>query len=226
VALSIGQRKVVKMQELRVLLVAPDTQIKLENKTEIAQITDLEQVRVRVLPGYVSARSLYEAVKDGRYDIIHFASHSNADYISLNGDKLSASDLRQVCNSARAQAVFFNSCGSVKMGSALVQRGIEYAISTTVELADSDAWKMPLLFYESLNNQITDTGTFNIPQAFFATAPGDGTYNLMVALASSGMMPVQKRLADLQRQVWWLFGLLTAETVGVAALGAYVLQRS
>jgi hypothetical protein len=216
----------VKMQELRVLLVAPDTQIKLENKTEIAQITDLEQVRVRVLPGYVSARSLYEAVKDGRYDIIHFASHSNADFISLNGDKLSASDLRQVCNSARAQAVFFNSCDSVKMGSALVQRGIEYAISTTVELVDSDAWKMPLLFYEALNNQITDTGTFNIPQAFFATAPGDGTYNLMVALASSGMMPVQKRLADLQRQVWWLFGLLTAETVGVAALGAYVLQRS
>jgi hypothetical protein len=214
------------MQELRVLLVAPDTQIKLENKTEIAQITDLEQVRVRVLPGYVSARSLYEAVKDGRYDIIHFASHSNADYISLNGDKLSASDLRQVCNSARAQAIFFNSCDSVKMGSALVQRGIEYAISTTVELADSDAWKMPLLFYESLNNQITDTGTFNIPQAFFATAPGDGTYNLMVALASSGMMPVQKRLADLQRQVWWLFGLLGAETMGVVGLAAYLMQRS
>jgi hypothetical protein len=213
------------VQELRVLLVAPDTQLKLENKTEIAQITNLERVRVRVLPGYVSARSLYEAAQDERYDVVHFAVHSSIDYISLNGDKLNASDLRQVCNSARANTVFFNSCNSGKLASALIQRGVEHAISCNIELADSDAWKMPLLFYEALDTQLIDTGVYNVPQAFFAAVPGDGTYNLTAALASTGMMPVQKRLADLQRQVWWLFGLLAAESVGLASLGAYLLQR-
>lgn len=198
--------------ELRVLLVVPDA-ANVDSDPEIAYLTSLRHIRVQVLPGHISARALYDAVDDKRYrqhfDIIHFAVHSSADppLLSLNGDKLRPEDIGQVSRRAGASLLFFNSCNSGVLASYVVQRGVTWAIYLNRDLVDKEAWKMPLLFYESLDNQIDESGTYSIPKAFRDAVPGDGTYGITSDYDRAGILTVQREIETLRR---WVVGLFVA----------------
>jgi hypothetical protein len=208
-------------KEIRVLLVAPDTAKKLNNRTEINQLTSLEHVRVRVLAGHVTAQTLFEATKDQRWDIIHFAVDSGPDSVALNGDILSATDLRMIATNSRVRCLFFNSCRSGKLASALIQRGVQHAISLNIDLEDAGAWKMPLYFYEFLNEQIRLYGSYNIPDAFFSAVPGDGTYNLTSAQHTISAANIQQDVQRLRGWIRWIWLILAINTVGWATVEAW-----
>lgn len=197
---------------LRVLLVAPAI-ANIDNATEIRSITSLTSLRVSVLSGHVLRRTVYDAVQEDTYDIIHFAVHSNQDYLSLNGDKLPPSDIGQIARLAHAKLVFFNSCNSGRLASHLVQRDIEFAIFANIELPDRDAWTMPLAFYEFLDRQIRNDRTYSIPKAFNDAITGDGNYGITSSYDRVGMLSVQRQMWRMERAI-----IATAIAAGVGVL--------
>lgn len=193
--------------ELRVLLVAPDV-ANVDGISEIRTITGLH--RVTVLNGHVSARDVYDAARLQKFDIIHFAMHSDSDVLKLNGDVLTPESVSQISRLAGAHLLFFNSCLSGRHASYAVQRSTDFAIYANIQLPDAIAWKMPLTFYEFLADQEGDAGTVNYPKAFNDAMSGDGNYGITSAYDRVGVLPLQQRMDGLEHSQRVQFRLILA----------------
>lgn len=220
--MQLRKRKVDHVQRLRVLLIAPDV-ANLDASPEIKSITNLNWVQAHVLTRHISAREVYDAVDDGRYDVIHFATHSTSDIMALNGDRLSPQDIGQIAKLGQAKLVFFNSCESGKFASYLVQRGIEFAVFANIKIEDSQAWKVPYLFYCFLDEQIESTGVYSFPKAFYDAVDSTGNYGITSAYDRVGVIPLQKEMAQLKRLVLIVLGAGIVAWASVSAAVAWVL---
>lgn len=215
---------------MRVLLIAPDN-ADLAAYPEIRDITSLSHIQVQVLNGPVTLRDIYDAVRHGNFDVIHFAAHSNSEYLQLsNGERLYARDELQIAKMADVDLVFFNTCDSARHAAMLVRNGVPYAIATTVELPDKDAWKMPLSFYTYLNDQVT----VDFAAAFEAAISGDGTYILTaggLALANVKEISVQLKRMGLDiialdkritKQTYWLYIMVAIGALSWLTFGVFI----
>jgi hypothetical protein len=176
----------------RVLLVAPD-QPGINQIPEIRLLTGNPRHSVTVYNGPVSARDVYEAAR-GRYDVIHFATHGDENSLSLsNGDLLTADDIARLGRQSKAQLVFFSSCHAQVLASAIVRRGIPLAVKTNIELLDSDAWKVPLAFYDAIADMD------DIPRAFIHASDSNGSYGLEIdpqrLVEMSSLIKINPRVA-------------------------------
>lgn len=165
----------------RVLLVAPD-QPDLVALPEIRLLGALDGIQLSVLNGHVTARDVYDAARRGAH-IIHFATHSSDRIVQLSGASqiLGPEDVAQVAKAARAELVFFNSCRSGLLSAYAVRHGVDYAIHGNVELQDDEAWKLPLLFYEVVNEQIRAARLVDYADAFLQSDTGEGYYGLGIS---------------------------------------------
>ncbi len=124
----------------------------------------------------VSLQSIYSAVENEQFDIIHFAGHSYEKGIWINDKEvLDLEDCAQIARTADAKLVFFNGCESAGIASYLVRHGVPYAIYTTAKLEDVTAWQMPNTFYSILSR------SNNYIKAYIKADGGSGLYGLVVS---------------------------------------------
>jgi hypothetical protein len=210
------------MAPFRILLIAPDT-AGLDIAPEVSDISGFPTFRVTVLTGHLNIQRLYATSRSGDIDLIHLAVHSDNDFVSINGDKLGPDELSQIVKLSGAQGVFFNSCTSGKLASFLVGHGYcSFAIFNNIQLKDSDAWKVPLLFYASLNEQLERGERPSIPSAFYDAAPATGDYGLVVSPEKARLAPIQmeiERLAANYRLLLFLVLLNLVLTLALAWTG-------
>lgn len=162
---------------LQILLIAPDNPDFL-NYPEIRSLTSLH--RVHVLSGPVTSGDVLEAARRGA-DLIHFATHGNDEGIQLtSGEMISVDAIAQVIRLAGAKSAFFNACESGRLANYAVNHGTDFAIYHVGVLHDPDAWRMAIVFYETLADQVAQA-EIDIPEAFAYADPGTGYYGLAVA---------------------------------------------
>ena len=165
---------------IRVLLIAPD-QPGVNSIPEVRTITAL--LRVTVLNGTVTAQDIYAEARYGKYDVLHFVTHSE-DYAARlsNDETLSPEDVAQVARLCGAQLIMFNSCRSGVLAAYAVRHSVPFAIHCNIELLDREGWKLPLAFYSLLAEQRATTGVLDIPGAFDAADTGEGLYGLAMRI--------------------------------------------
>lgn len=186
------------ISEMRILLIAPD-QPGLNAIPEIRTLSDMHQVSV--LNGTVTVAHVYDAVRHGARDVIHFATHSTPDLIQLSDGALAPEDVAQIARIAGAKLVFFNSCMSGRHAAYAVSHGVAYAIHANVDLIDAEAWRTPLAFYEALADQI-DNNTIDFAAAFAQADNGNGTYGLSIAVSNQiNTDALLQELRDLHMEV-------------------------
>ena len=204
---------------MQILLIAPDNPDFL-NYPEIRSLTSLH--RVHVLSGPVTSGDVLEAARRGA-DLIHFATHGSNDGIQLtNGEMVSVDAIAQIIRLAGAKAAVFNACESGRLANYAVNHGCDYAIYHVGLLHDPDAWRMAVVFYEELSDQVA-AGEADIPEAFAQADPGNGFYGLAV---SSDLLRRRNRIAkrmDIieQRykvQAYAIIGLSAVATVNTGLL--------
>lgn len=170
----------------------------LDTIPEIRALTSMH--RVTVLNGTVTAQDVYNACRQEQRDIIHFAAHSDEYKVLLSGDEtLDAEDIAQIARIARCRLVFFNSCRSARLATYAVAHGVQFAIATTVDIPDREAWKTPLSFYGYLHEQmaaVQDPLKVDIPAAFRGAVNGEGTYMLLTSIQR------QSEIADLAAKMY------------------------
>ena len=193
---------------MRVLLIVPTVQPAIDTVPEIRTITALHQVTV--INGSVTIRELYQVAQRGNYEIIHFGTH---------GSTYTAEDILSIARVGGAHLVFLNACHTGRIASYLVAHGIPYAISTNVELSDTEAWKMPLAFYEYLVRQEHHGEVVSHPLAYGQADSGDGDYSLSVSIERiSTLAKLHRRLEDLELKVNVAIALLVVAVLVVGWL--------
>ena len=159
---------------MRVLVIAPE-QAGLNTLPEIRQIQRLHHMSV--LDGVVTVDDIYQACRETKFDIIHYATHSGPEGVLLsNGVVFGPEGIASVARLKETPCLFFNSCNSSKLAAYAVRHGVRYAVHTNVAIADNEAWKAAVSFYGALVN---GHGKDYIG-AYVVADSGDGDYGLSV----------------------------------------------
>ena len=126
----------------------------------------------------MTAEDVYQAARETRFDIIHFATHGGPDGVALSGGSLlTAEDIAQVARLKETPELFFNACSTGKLAAYAVRHGVRTAICAEVDILDNQAWKLPLAFYSTRRN-----GHAGDPiGAYIMADSGDGDYALHVS---------------------------------------------
>lgn len=162
---------------MRILLVAPG-QPDLDSVREIRILTS--QHTVEILNGKVLPEDVYAVCRLRKFDAIHFATHSNSQYVALYEKAvLTADDVAQLIRMASVRLVVFNSCTSARLALVAVDHGATYAVYASEQLSDEAAWRFASAFYGGLRN---GHGSF-IVEAFDVANNRDGQYGLVVSTA-------------------------------------------
>lgn len=178
---------------MRILMVAPE-QPRLNTIPEIRIIT--QKHHVTLLNGGVTADDVYLACRMANYQVIHFATHSNATMVALSdGATLGADDIAQLARMADTECVVFNSCLSNQLASYCVRHGVSYVIYSNIELPDAEAWKFPAAFYDALSNGHSR----DIVGSFTVADNGDGEYGL--AISPTVYQKYADAVTDLRKQL-------------------------
>lgn len=85
-------------------------------------------------------------------------------------------DVVSMAKLASARCVFFNGCDSAMLANHAVRNGVACAIYTTADLADRDAWKFPMLWYEQLARQEDENVILDLRKAFEQSVDRSGFY--------------------------------------------------
>lgn len=137
------------VKTLRTLLVAP--------RVGLGQV-DEEVQRVvnwlrptKVLLGTVTSTEVLDALGEGAYDLIWFATHGTSEGIELSDGLLLTRDLVQLLQGTHVKCIFLNTCASVSVAIRLHDRIKSAAvISTSAEIDDAVAARTGALFAQQL----------------------------------------------------------------------------
>ena len=177
---------------MRVLVVAPDSP-GLNTRPEVRQIQ--RRHHMSILDGSVSPEDVYQCCRETPFQVIHFATHSGPEGVSLSdGAILDAEDIAQVARLHETPCLFFNSCQSGKLASYAVRHGVRYAVHTNIDLPDGDAWKAVLAFYDVLQN---GHGR-DFVGAYVMADSGEGDYGISVS--PTYIQELQQAAATLLKQ--------------------------
>ena len=106
---------------------------------------------VKLLQSNVSQRDLVsELSTPGRYDIIWFATHGDANGILLTNEVLSPSAVISLIRGSGARLVFLNTCSSVSTASAIQNEASVDVICTITDVPDVEAYRTGAQFAAKL----------------------------------------------------------------------------
>lgn len=210
---------------MRILLVAPD-QVGIDSNPEVDLLSSMH--RVRIMQSVVTRQRIYNDVRNEKYDVIHFVTHSDEYSLSLSDNELlSAEDVAQIARLGSVQLLFFNSCTSGRIADYSVRHGVPFAIHTNTDLSDESAWKMPLTFYRFLKDQDEQGGDINFIDAFISADTGEGIYGLSISHTvvehssrileqiKSELIMQNQKIAALQRQMFFMIIAFAFSVLGI-----------
>jgi len=199
---------------MRVLVIAPD-QPGIDTLPEIRSIQ--RRHHMSILGGIVKPQDIYDACRDTRFDVHHYATHSGPTGALLSdGVLFTEEDIAQVARIKGTETLFFNSCDSGRLASYAVRHGARFAIHTNVDLAESDAWKPALSFYSYLENGHSR----DIVGAFVVADNGDGDYGLQISPPYVQELQRQSEVAILPRPGTVVISRVQMVLVGLGILAA------
>lgn len=178
---------------MRILLAAPRTDLPLA--PEEVQAVVNSGLDVYLLQGQVTEQDLLEALDDrnGRFDVLWLATHSDAQGVVLSDGHLSVSALAALVRSAALPAVVLNSCQSVHVAAMIHQESGADVICTIVDVADREAYRTGALMARHLAR------TQNLRQAYELAKPG--TNRTYLYLSRGGQPAAGAQQAALQAQI-------------------------
>jgi hypothetical protein len=195
----------------RVLFIAPDDEslnVIPEQDTMVALGYD-----VRVLQGRVSDERLFDAVRCGGFDVIHFAGHGNAAGVLLSdGLALAAQGIAQVARQSEARLVFLNACSSAPVGQRLVNAGLPVCVAALREIPDVTARQAAQTFYTILAK------TADAHTAYVAACADDYAYLSNGGYVEQAVREMRGELGQLRQFVRWAGIALVAYVLVVAAV--------
>jgi len=179
----------------RVLFIAPASG--LDVLPELSALYE-NGFQVRVMREGLTTQTLFDEVREQRYDIVHVAAHSADNRILLGNEQLDATTLAQLARLANAQLVFLNGCATAEIGQVLVDDGLPAAIVTLDTVTDALAKQTAQLFYVNLAR------TGDIHQAYRQSKPPvRGAYMLLTDghMFDLAIQPIMHEISEL-REIW------------------------
>jgi len=199
---------------MRVLVIAPD-QPGIDTLPEIRSIQ--RRHHMSILGGIVKPQDIYDACRDTRFDVHHYATHSGLQGALLSdGVLFTEEDIAQVARMKGTGTLFFNSCESGRLASYAVRHGVRFAIHTNIDLDDRDAWKSALSFYGYLENGHSR----DIVGAYVVADNGDGDYGLQISPPYVIELQQRAEAAILPRPGTMIISRVQMVLVGVGILAA------
>ena len=119
----------------------------------------VSELDAKLLQGEVRARDVVEAIADGPYEGIWFATHGDAQGVQLSGEVLDAWDLAQLIAASGARWVMFNTCESAGLVDIIQNFTLADVVATRVGqgLPDRRAWLTARLLALKLRETEGDT---------------------------------------------------------------------
>ena len=159
---------------MKIMIVAPDL-VGVEAINEVRRVQQWHDVVT--LYGTVTADDIYRAVQEKAFDVLHFATHGGPEGVLLSdGVTLPAEDIAQFLRLRETPGVFFSACQTGRLAAYCVRHGARWAISSEIDLADADAWKLAAAFYSHQRNGHAK----DFVGAYLLADSGDGDYALHV----------------------------------------------
>ena len=122
---------------MRTLLVAPKTDLEYSDE-EVTQVVNL--LSPMLLHGNVTSEDVLEAVQDGSWDIVWFATHGDEYGIFLTDGPLDPSMLTPLLRLSDAKLVYLNTCHSLPIALAIQNEFLTDFICTVQEVPDKVAY--------------------------------------------------------------------------------------
>jgi hypothetical protein len=195
----------------RVLFIAPDD--KALNVIPEQDTMAALGYEVRTLQGKVSDERLFDAVRCGGFDVLHFAGDGCADGVLLSdGQLLSALGIAQVARQSEARLVFLNACSSAPVGQRLVNAGLPVCIAALREISDVTARQAAQTFYTLLAK------TADAHTAYVAACTDDYAYLSNGGYVEQAVREMRGELAQLRQFVRWAGIVLVVYVLVVAAV--------
>ncbi len=133
----------------RVLFIAPSDS-NLAIAPEIDSISELG-FNARSLQGEVTADRIFGAVRNARWDILHFACDADQAGVRLsNGELFDVDAILQVVRMAGAKLVFLNGCSTFTIGQTLVDEHVAMVVAAMQDIKDELAKQTSQAFYTHL----------------------------------------------------------------------------
>ena len=178
---------------MKILVIAPESS-DLKTLPEISSITSMHHVQI--ISGNVTARRIYDAAAGGSFEVVHFVSHgSTAGVLLSDGDVLSMEQISAVCRIAKARLLFLNSCNMGKIAAYATRHGVDFAIFAVEDIADEEAWTIPIAFYRSAFNH----SDLSFLTAILIADSGEAVYGY--AVNPDVLLRYIKEIADLTGRV-------------------------
>lgn len=197
----------------RILFIAP-SDTKLDVVPEIDALYEYGYT-VQSVQGEVSRSRLFDLVRRQKFDVLHFACHSNPDGVLLSSaEAFDTPSIVQFAKMCGATLVFLNSCQSIEIGQVLIDEDVPAVICTRADVQDQIAKETAQAFYKQL------AGHGDVRRAYHDSRPPiKGGYSLFTdgQLDAIQFGPIIERLDQFEAAV-----LRSAEerTVIVAANNA------
>lgn len=136
------------------LLIVPELGLKTDN--EVFDITNY--VHSTFLTGQLTLRKIFQSIGRQNFNFITIISHMNPYLIQIRKsdglekgpeEVMKESDLLMLCDLTRADTLFLNGCESSRLANYcfLNSNTLKYAIHSTLDIYEHDAWKFPLQFF-------------------------------------------------------------------------------
>lgn len=132
---------------MRVIVVAPDMQ--LANVED--WVSSASGNEITVLNRTVVVREVLNCIANGRFQIIHFATHGSHDALAMSDGLIPARSLEDALRAAGSvEMVILGSCRSVGVGAVLYHGGVPRVLSWRDDVNDQIAGLWAREFYQSL----------------------------------------------------------------------------
>lgn len=194
---------------VRVLVIAPD-QPDITSVPEIREISSRLNLQTTILNGPVTCQDVFRYCKD-RYDILHFVTHGGDEGLELSDGLMLAQDIAQAARVARASMVFMNTCDSAKLAGYIVSHGVLWSLQGNDRIKESDAWKVMLAFYSSLDG----IEPAQVVAAMRVAFDGTGSYGHTVSLEFLADVIESSQWSKAQLENWQIFVIAVIATLTV-----------
>lgn len=168
-------------------------------------------------------RDWHNELRHSTFDVLHFAGHivnDDRDWptrLVIGNVTMEMEDVVNLSRLSSAKMLFFNSCDSAMIANYAIHNGTPAAVYTTAPLADRDAWKFPLMMYETLARQEDEDVLIDYRRAFEQAVERNGFYGW----ASNGLYE-RELLSPLVAEIGKVYDTMAEHTNNVnASIMAY-----
>ena len=213
---------------MNVLVIAPD--MALQNVED--WVSAAQGARLTILNRTVTVREALERIASGCFEIIHFATHGDADALRMSDGEIPGPMLEDAIRAGgNVELVILGACRSVAVGAAIYQAGAPRVLSWRDRVDDATAALWARSFYTSLRLTAGPSRIWEASQTAAEVVRASGAEPPLYLNGRLAALEAEvKKLRGKQRtQVagapLWLVGVLAVQGGVVFALLALLAMR-